>query len=409
MWGMVMKVKAIKIFEFLIYWSIILIPFATAISNGMLNSFMSMLVVSFIISKLLKKEPFFIKTRLGIVLALFFFVTCISIVHSVNIQDTLKGGILRLLQYIFVFFAVLQETKDKKHLGLIIGSVVFSLLLISIDAIWQDCTGKDFIRGYLPIVQFSVLRAKTSFSDPNTMGIYLATLFPLLLGCYFYFKKNKKIIFFCLTCIVLIGILLTTSRFTIIATYVVLLLFGIVRKSKITIIALVIFVLILPLILPTSVKNEAKKLAYNPMRCLLNDDRIAVFANSLNMIKDHPVIGLGANTYMKNYKRYKNSPQYRNTFTEDFMYAHNNFLHMAAEIGLLGLAIFIWFLYRLFKEAIILYQRQPEGFRKIVLLSSIGCLIAFLVNGLYESSLYSARVALLFWYTAGLSLVVRNE
>ena len=404
-----MKAKAVKFFEFLIYWSIILIPFATAISNGMQNSVMGMLVVSFIINKLIKKERFFINTPVNTALTLFFFITCISIIHSVNIQDTLKGGILRLLIYIFVFFVVLQETKDKKHIGLVIGSVVFSLLLISIDAIWQDCIGKDFIRGYLPIVQLGLLRAKTSFSDPNTMGIYLTTLFPLLLGCYFYFKKNKKIIFSCLICIVLTGILLTTSRFTIIATYVVLFLFGIIRKSKIIIIILVIFALSLPFILPRSVKDEAKKLEYNPIRCLLNDDRIAIFMNSLSMIKDHPVIGLGANTYMKNYKRYKNSPQYRNAITMDFMYAHNNFLHMAAEIGLLGLAIFIWFLYRLFKEAIILYQRQPEGFSKIVLLSSIGCLTAFLINGIYESSLYSARVALLFWYFAGFSLVVRNK
>jgi putative inorganic carbon (HCO3(-)) transporter len=126
------------------------------------------------------------------------------------------------------------------------------------------------------------------------------------------------------------------------------------------------------------------------------------------MIRDHPVIGLGANTYMKNYKRYKNYPEYRNVITADFLYAHNNFLHMAAEIGLLGLGIFLWLIYELFRECIAVNKKLKDDFFKILSLSLNLCLLAFLVNGLTESSLYSSRVALIFWYLMGLAIGMKK-
>jgi putative inorganic carbon (HCO3(-)) transporter len=141
---------------------------------------------------------------------------------------------------------------------------------------------------------------------------------------------------------------------------------------------------------------------------MCNDDRIAAYCNSLNMIKAHPLIGVGANTYMKNYKQYKEHPEYRNIVTTDYMYAHNNFLQMAAEIGLIGLVIFFWLLYKLFSECRNIYRSLNDDFLKVLSLSLSACLIAFLVNGLTESSLYYSRVAVLFWYIMGFSISLKR-
>ena len=141
---------------------------------------------------------------------------------------------------------------------------------------------------------------------------------------------------------------------------------------------------------------------------MCNDDRIAFYQHSLNMIKAHPLIGLGANTYMKNYKNYKNNPEYRNVVTIDNVYAHNIYLHMSAEIGLIGFAVFIWLLVRIFSEAKAIYKVMQDNFLKVFALSLIACLIAFLVNGLTESSLYYARVAPVFWYLIGLIFALKK-
>ena len=70
--------------------------------------------------------------------------------------------------------------------------------------------------------------------------------------------------------------------------------------------------------------------------------------------------------------------------TSDYVYGHNNFLHMAAEIGILDCSFFLWFLYALFARK--LYDPSGERLPKITLLGFIVSIVSFLVNGLTESS-----------------------
>ena len=171
---------------------------------------------------------------------------------------------------------------------------------------------------------------------------------------------------------------------------------------------LIVFAVSAPFILPKSVKEWAKQVEYNPLRFMCNDDRIAVYLHSLNMIKAHPVIGVGANTFMKSYKKYKTFPEYRGIVTLEEMKAHNNFLHMSGEIGLAGLLAFFWFLWRLFRDTGRVYGRIKDNYFEIVSFSLTACLIAFLVNGLTESSLYYSAVAVTFWFIAGMASGVKR-
>jgi len=379
------------------------------IAPAPMNVFMGLAIASFISKKILKKEQVFIKSSLNLPLLFLFIITCFSILNSINYYDTIKGGILRLFQYICIFFIILEELRERRQIKNIIFSMVFGIILVSFDEIWQIYTGSDFIRGYKTIVNIGLVRATASFKDANTLGIYLSAIAPLILGLtLYYFKNKRKIILSLISFIALIGIVLTYSRPTLLAVYIALFLLSIVRKDKVLIAFLIIFTLISPFILPKSVKDWARQVNYNPLRFMCNDDRIAIYRNSFNMIRHNPILGVGANTYMKNYKIYKESPEYRNIVTADYLYAHNNFLHIAAEIGLIGLGVFIWLLYKLFRECINIYKQLDDYFLKMVSLTLSACLISFLINGLTESSLYSSRVAMIFWYLIGFSLALNK-
>ncbi len=393
----------------IIYWTIIIIPFFIAVAPAPVNIFMGFLIASFLVKKLFKKEKIFTKTAISLPLLLFFLATSLSVFNSISFKDSLKGGILRLLQYIFLLFALAESIKDRKHLKRIIFSIAAGLILASLDSIWQVLTGYDFIRGYAPVTNIGLVRATASFKDSNNLGIYLSALAPLIFGLTrYYFKRKERISFILISLLALIGIILTYSRPTLLAIYAALFFFGIARRDKILISLLIIFMLIAPFMAPKPVKDWAKQVDYNPLRFMCNDDRIAIYRNSLNMIRQHPVIGVGTNTFMKNYKTYKESPEYRNVITSDTVYAHNNFLHLAGELGLIGLGIFIWLLYRLFAESKNIYYLLNDEYLKVTALSLIACLIAFLVNGLAESSLFHSRVAIVFWYIAGLILSLRK-
>jgi len=91
----------ISILDFIMYYCIILIPLFTAIAAAPTNVFMGLLVGSFIIKKILKKEMKLAVTAINIPLLFFFTINCISLAHSINYYDTIKGGIFRLLLYVF--------------------------------------------------------------------------------------------------------------------------------------------------------------------------------------------------------------------------------------------------------------------------------------------------------------------
>lgn len=392
-----------------IYWLIVLIPFSIAIAPAPMNIIMGLLIGAFLIKKMLKREPLFQKAAIGIPLLFLLMVTCVSLFNSVSYRDSIKGGIMRLMQYIFILSALAQEVKDKKHMRRIVFSVFLGLTLLSFDEIFQVITGRDFIRGYGPVINLGLIRATASFKDSNTLGIYLSAFMPILLGlALFYYRGKKKFFVILLSLLALTGAALTYSRPTLLAIYVALFFLSVAKKDKRMIAILMLVTLIAPFALPRAVKNWAREVEYNPLRFMCNDDRIAIYRNSINMIKHNPLVGVGANTYMKNYRKYKESPEYRNVITGDYMYAHNNFLHMAAEIGLIGLGIFIWMLYGLFNECIRIYRNLDDTYIKALSLSLLACLVSFLVNGLTESSLYYSRVAILFWYLAGFSLALKK-
>lgn len=403
------KEMVISILDKVIYFSIVILPFSMAIAIAPMNVFMGFLIVSFLVKKILQKEPLFTNTSINLPLMFLFIITCVSIINSISLQDSLKGGIFKLLRYIFVFFIMVQEVKDKSHIRMIVASMISGVLLVSIDSIWQVLTGKDFVRGYEPILNIGLLRATASFKDSNTFGIYLSALAPVVFGLTLYYFRAKKRFVMSLVCIMTsVGVFLTYSRPTLLAVYIALFFLGLTKKNNVLILILIAMVFIAPFLLPESFKQWAGEKGYNPLRVMCNDDRIAIFRHSINMIKDHPIIGVGANTYMKNYKYYKESPEYRNVVTSDYVYAHNNFLHMAAEIGIIGLCIFIWLLYRLFLSYRRIYRSLDDNYVKIVSLCLIGCLIAFLINGLTESSLFYSRVAVVFWYIIGLSYSLKK-
>jgi len=397
--------KILKVLDFILYWAIIIFPFSMGISNGFMNTFMGFIIVAFLLKKLIKREGLFSQTSINLPLLALFLMTSLSLLYSSYPNDTIKGGIFRLFEYIILLFALIQGVRDKKHIRRIIFSIIAGLAVISIDAIWQVSTGKDFIRGYGSMVLIGLTRATASFSDPNILGVYLSALAPVLLGLIlYYFKGWKKVLFGSISLLVLSGIAVTYSRPTLLATYLAVLFLAIARKSKWLITFLIVFILIAPFLLPKSVKQFAKEVNYNPVRFMCNDDRIAIFRNSAQMIKASPIFGHGANTFMKNYKKYKEQPEYLNIPTADFCYAHENFLQIAGELGLVGLGIFIWLLYALFKGCAAINKQIKEHELKIISFSLIACLIAFLVNGLTESSLNSSRVAGIFWYLIGFSL-----
>lgn len=400
--------KLHKSIDIMMYWSLVFIPASIAIAPTFNTIFMSILFTSLLLKKLLIRGRFEAVTPIDLPFLALTVVSIISIVNSVDYAVSAKG-VLKLVLSALMYLSFIEVIKDKLHVKRIILSTLIGVSFASFDAIWQIVFGKDIIRSHPPILNIGLLRATAAFPDANVLAIYLSPSVALVFGlALHYYKKWKRVLMCVVGVLILIGIYLAFSRAAALAAFISLLLLGIVKKNKLLIGILIVLILLTPVILPTSIKNWAKSIDYNPLVFMLNADRLSMYANTVNMIKHHPIIGVGVNTFSLNYASYK-LPETGNAKTGDSIYAHNNFLHMAGEIGLLGLCMFVWLLIRLFKTCFDNYKKCTDEYIKILTLSLIVSLVAFLINGLTETSLYYSRVAIIFWYLVGFVLSIHSR
>ena len=83
-------------------------------------------------------------------------------------------------------------------------------------------------------------------------------------------------------------------------------------------------------------------------------------------------------------------------------YAHNCYLQIWAETGLLSLSCFFLFLGTILaagKKALNIQPLMPASYVTAATMSGI---IAFLVHGFFDVHFYSAQLSALFWLMAGL-------
>lgn len=389
------------------YWIIVLIPFCIAISPALTNIFLALMVVLFLLKRIINKEPFYIVTPINIPFLLFILAAFLSFKNSLNYADSLHG-ILKLLKYAAIFLICSVEIRDKRHLTRIIAAITLGASLVTIDALWQIAFGRDFIRGNVLQSAIGLIRPTASFPNPNVMGVYLSATTPLIVGlALFYYKGKTKMTMLLAGILAATGLYLTFSRGSGLGLYLALLFMAVARRNRTLTAVLIIMLMAFPLLVPKNIKDWARQVNYNPVVFMCNYDRLSMYRNTINMIRHHPFLGVGVNTFIKNYGKYK-LPEPENAKTPDSIYAHNSFLQMTAEVGLLGLVAFLWALFALFSYTKGAYKKIKDSYYRIVLLSVVACLFAFLVNSLTETSLYYARVVTIFWYLVGFLLAFKK-
>ena len=116
------------------------------------------------------------------------------------------------------------------------------------------------------------------------------------------------------------------------------------------------------------------------------------------MVIDYPLTGIGIGNYVARYPDYKIGP-----WTESIGHAHNLYIHLAAETGLIGLGLFVIFLTWLIVHV--------AGFRSIadsdqvMLVGATGSIVAFSIHNIVDS-LFVGGLGIMFGVIVGLALGV---
>ena len=125
-----------------------------------------------------------------------------------------------------------------------------------------------------------------------------------------------------------------------------------------------------------------------------NYSRGAYLSVGTQMIKDHPLLGVGPERVDDEFPKY-----YKDAQPETFYFGHlhNNFLQIGAERGLLTLAAFIWLFAELYRSLLGILKASEERARWVTL-GSLAALTGFVVSGLTEYNFGDSEVLALLLF-----------
>jgi O-antigen ligase len=133
-----------------------------------------------------------------------------------------------------------------------------------------------------------------------------------------------------------------------------------------------------------------------------NAGRVAIYRANLDIVHARPVLGLGFGLYERA------APPYYAAHPEADRrsHAHNNFLQIAAEAGLAGLAGFCLLYASALRRGLEAFVRSPE---RTATAGAIAGVIAFLVGGLTQYTFGDAEVAIAMWLALAVLARCREE
>lgn len=122
------------------------------------------------------------------------------------------------------------------------------------------------------------------------------------------------------------------------------------------------------------------------------DIRMKINRDTLHMFVAHPIAGWGLGTFGEIYPRFRSF--YTNLLVDE---AHNDYLQLLAEMGLIGFGIMIWFLIAAIRPAIRKTRKWPSDLNGAVALASMIGISGILVHSLVDFNLHIPANAASFY------------
>ncbi len=278
---------------------------------------------------------------------------------------------------IFVTVALFPKEKDQQLLmAYLLRAGVFLTLLGFIQLVVFPNFAFMTKFGWDPHVG----RLLSTFFDPNFFGFFLAIIFS------FYLVKllnasaaGERLKAGGLGLLVLAACFLTFSRSAYLALLISLFIILAVRSWKLVLIAL------LALLLIGGSIPRARDRVLNALKVdTTAQDRIQSWVNTLYIVKDHPVIGVGYNAFGPAQIRYG---ERQNLLSQSAQGSDSSLLLILATTGIVGLFLYLAFWFGLLYEALLLYRFGSSPFFRQMGLLGLGIIPAYLVHSQFVNSL----------------------
>jgi putative inorganic carbon (HCO3(-)) transporter len=345
-------------------------------------------------------------------LALFMLGTLISMALS---GDPLSGR--PQIRKFFVFFTLLVVYSTFRELPHLRGLVLC----------WAGAAALAATRG---LVQFAEKYREAQYAGQNFYEYYVGEriagfmshwmtfggelmIASLLLAAFLFFSPfaRKKLLMFALLCAIPLAasLVLGFTRSIWLATGAAgLYLLWFWRRWLL--LAVPVLVVLGVWLAPGSVRSRVVSM-YQPRKEVdSNQHRIVCWRTGWQMIKAHPLIGVGPEQVGVQFDRYVPSDIPRPLPTGWYGHLHDIYIHYAAERGVPTMLMLVWFLVKALFDFLGAIRKLPPGpsDAKFLLHGAVAVVLAIMIAGVFELNLGDSEVLTMFLVTVACGYAARD-
>jgi len=393
------KNKLLKYCDWLIGAFLILFVFWSPISITGAQTAVSFALLVWLVRIFLMKKFHLVKNPLNIPIAAFLVAVAIGVIMAVDFKYSLKRYMS--LGWISIFFLTVNNVKDVTRFKKLIRLLILITTIAGAYGIFQHLTKIDFF-GNVKHVHLALARSTGFFDDPGTFGNYILLVFPVVIGLSYYSKTQREKPWLQLSSLVILtAIIFSYGRGVWLGLIGGLTFMAILRSKRLLlfIVAGIIVCSIFTLAFPSS--EFAQRVATTVKSKNPVGDRIEFWEGSLRILRDYPITGVGWEGFRKVYPRYRPSEEKKSICN-----AHNNFVDVTVDSGLLGLGVFLWLLMTIYKVGFRIFKKLDDGYFKGIAWGFLGSFTAFLIAGLSQYNFGDSEVVMLFYFLLGMVTLI---
>ncbi|MCW5211475.1 O-antigen ligase family protein [Desulfobulbus sp. TB] len=345
------------------------------------------------------------RTPVDLPIVLFLLAILLSYFTSVT-PYTSRTVIYKLLAAVALFFYIIHTQRSREKINLLLWMIV---ILGTVYAVM----GLTIIKG--DILGFKIFSGRhynisLFYVNYNHFAGYLELVFCLSVGLTAANKGGKRILLFGMTILIALALLFTLSRGGILGASGGLAFFMITsaiihRKKKGYILFLSAMSLGLIIITWFGLNPVLERLSTLDNLSVAGKARIQIWQDALAMIYDRPFSGWGPGTFSVAFPAYQ-TDQFNHQFVN---YAHNDYLELTTDTGILGLAIFISGLFWLYISCLKKITKTQSNYLPNIGIGSLAACFSILIHSATDCNLQIQANLFLFVIAAGIAVIAADN
>jgi O-antigen ligase len=368
-------------------------PHVTAIKE--ICFYVSAIFVVFLI--LFKKIEFSFRNPLLVPLGIFTGWALLSVIFAIDKKGSLTDFYSHLLRYLIFYFILINYFYSKKRIEYLSWIIIISASIFSIGGLGNYY----WIHGNSITSRFAL-----GFQETNTNLIGIMTLFAMILSVNLLSnKQHPSQRFFLLFCILVLtaATVLTQTRSNLVAMGIAFTV--LFMKNKKLLFAFLLLIIVIIFCTPFKERFHS-----------VSDDsvwhRIALTYISLEIIRDHPIIGTGFGIDTFGISKFIDQNEYNSRIPpkyrlpkEFFKIDHNIFLSIATRTGIIGLILYLYVILTFFIMCFRLMKDGKDEFIKKWGLCILSSGIMFIVKGCFDP-IFSHFAELIFFTVFSMATIL---